>query len=146
MSLCGPVHKRRVLSFLEAAAPPTPNSPTCGHGAFIVRNQAVNARRLLHRATIFYTAMQGLRRIMEKPHDSIGKRSPRQETVVEVGRSGVTPIAFRAREYRRIRGLPIFLRKHPPVVGHSQAGTADAHIRCVVWSLVLSASRPTSKG
>ena len=47
---------------------------------------------------------------MEKPHDSIGQWSPRQEIVVEVGRSGVTPIAFRTRENRRIRGLPIFLR------------------------------------
>ena len=33
-----------------------------------------------------------------------------------------------------------------PVVGRSQAGAAGANIRCVVWSLVPSASRPTSTG
>jgi len=74
--------------------------------------EAVNDHRLLYRTTIFYTAMQDLRRIMEKPHGSIGRWSPRQGVVVEVWRSGVTPIAFWIRENRRVRGLPIFLRKH----------------------------------
>ena len=70
---------------------------------------------------IFYTAMQGLRRIMEKPHGSTGRWSPRQEIVVEVGRSGVAPIAFRIRENKRVRGPPIFLRKHPPLFSSLQA-------------------------
>ena len=74
------------------------------------RRSRERLRRLLHRATIFCTAMQGPRRIMEKPHGSIGQWSPRQESLLKFGRSGVTPIAFRTRENRIIRGLPIFLR------------------------------------
>ena len=57
--------------------------------------EAVNDHRLLHRAKIFYTAVQGLRGIiMKKPHDcywtmvSVSKKS-----LLKFGHSGVTPSA-----------------------------------------------------
>ena len=106
--------------------------------------EAVNDHRLLHRATIFYTAVQGLRSIiMEKPRDCYW-------TMVSVPKeSWLKFVHFWCNLKRWIREEKVeskdaHLRKNTPlrqkwgspVAGHSQAGTAGTHIRCDAWSLI----------
>ena len=84
---------------------------------------------------------------------AIGRWFLCQGIVVEVWTLRRNPKRW-TRENSRVQGCtssfektPLFAKKWgSPVVGRSQAGTAGAHIRCSVWSLVPSAPRTTSTG